>query len=404
MMKRSYPSGSSDEAFSVSHGNNQRAYEKSYNKKSIIITAIALIGLNIVRTSIPMLKSNRRLLLHNKDSEGCVRNIHIDRFPIDELVPADETSRQVISDTLMSEYEAQIIKRFITSIAGIFRPKKMTQHLIFSGLKNGGYLANIASLSWPIKKHGLQEKVILHLINDSDDENAESFNDIVDNLSLKEKVDRVVRIHDLNGISRIFGQNVQSSVPDVSSLIYPETVEEIVIPYLHVGGQRMRDQLDILDGAVPLFLNQSIATVGVEHTIDVDVDVLLQFFNSMNYRTYFLGKNHLVRIDNLCESVLHSIINRPEFKIPLSTSDPMKSNKYRYHIAPAFYVALAGDRFEAEVRSIQHAYDMLGVYSSQPSNAQDRSRERYSSMFGFFRGRNKKDMILNRERIYTESE
>ena len=72
----------------------------------------------------------------------------IDEFPQDELVPAshDETSRQVITGTLMSKYEEQVLKRFISSVAGIFRSKKEFQHLIFYGLKNRWYLVNIASL------------------------------------------------------------------------------------------------------------------------------------------------------------------------------------------------------------------------------------------------------------------
>ena len=56
----------------------------------------------------------------------------------------------------------------------------------------------------PIKKHGLQEKVTLHLINDLNDKNVSTFNDIVDNLSLKEKVDKVAHVHELNSIYRLF--------------------------------------------------------------------------------------------------------------------------------------------------------------------------------------------------------
>ena len=419
----------------MNHENEEQTYNRCYTKSIIIIiTAIAMIIHNTSKSSISMLKGTKRILSVNTDSKTCVKNIHVDRFPMDELVPVghDETSRQIITGTLMSEYEGEIIKRFLTSVAGVFRPKKYTQHLIFSGLKNGGYLANIASLLWPIKKHGLQEKVTLHLIDDSDDEHAETFNDIVDNLSLKEKVDKVVHIHDLTAINRASdetNQKIQSEMPseswfsfakhapklrktqqtdimDISSLIQSSSESnEDVIPYFHVGGQYMRNQVDLLNGAIPFFRNQSIATVGVEHSRDMDVDTLLQFFNSMKYKTYLLGKNHLVRIDNLCQSVLHGILERPEFKIPLPKSDQMKNGGYGFHTAPAFYVALAGSRFESEVRSIQHTYDMLGVYSLQPSNAQDRSRERHSSMFASLIGLSEKDnSILERQRIYTESE
>ena len=398
---------------------------RSYVKKNLIIfTSAAIITFIIFRACTPpVLKTSNRLLLHRTDSVRCVRNVLIDKFPQDELLPAgnDETARQVINGTLMSQYEGQVIKRFITSVSGVFRSKKAIQHLIFYGLKNGWYLANVASLLWPIKKHGLQEKVALHLINDFDDESADSFNAIVDNLSLKENVDEAVHIHNLDSIDRLFlGANEgkdelpkerteQNYLPNVSSMIQTYSAngstKEMVIPYLHVGGREMRNQLDLLEGATPLFLNQNIVTVGIEHTIDMDIDVLLHFFNSMKYRTYFLGKYRLVRIDNLCRAALQTMLERPEFEAPSSESEEIKSSTFGFHTAPAFYVAIAGDRFEVETRTIQHTYDMLGVYSSQPSNAQDRSRERYSSRFSsFFRGASKGDKsVLARERIHKES-
>ena len=299
---------------------------------------------------------------------------------------------------------------------------KTYQHLIFSGLKNGWHLANIASLSWPIKKRGLEENVFLHLINDLDDESVQTSNDIVHNLSLREKADKAVRIHDLNSIDRLFPDDTdvakdelprkqrteQNNLPNIASItqLYSAgDAKDIVIPYFHVGGQKMGNQLDLLEGARPLFIKQNIATVGIEHTVDMDIDALLHFFNAMNYRTYFLGKYHLVRIDNLCRSALYTMLERPEFKAPLPGSNQSKNNAFGYHTAPAFYVAIAGKRFESEIRSIEHTYDTLGVYSSQPSNAQDRSRERYSSMVAsLLRGGTKEDdSILYRERIHIES-
>lgn len=146
----------------------------------------------------------------------------------------------------------------------------------------------------------------------------------------------------------------------------------------------------------------------------MEIDILLTFFNSMNYRTYFLGKNHLIRVDNLCRSTLHNILKRPEFNVPPSpsvSSHDIKNNMYGFHTAPAFYVAIANSkRFKLETRAIQNTYDMLGVYSSLPSNAQDRSRERHSSYLSSLLrtviNSNSQDenLFSNRERIYTESE
>ena len=125
-----------------------------------------------------------------------------------------------------------------------------------------------------------------------------------------------------------------------------------MIPYFHVGGKEMRNQLDILEGAAPLFLKQNIVTAGIEHTIDMDIDILLHFFNSMKYRTYLLGKYHLVRIDNLCRTALDAMLERPEFKVPSLESEEMKSNAFGFHTAPSFFVAIAGNRFEAETHAI----------------------------------------------------
>ena len=428
MRRRPFPSkNASRHGIFVEHADDEQEIHqrRSNNKKILIIFASTTIITFIFKTytTVPMVKSRNGLLLHHTDSERCVRNMLIDKSPQDELLPArhDEASRQVITGTLMSEYEGKVIKRFITSVAGIFRSKKVIQHLIFYGLRNGWYLANIASLLWPIKKHGLQEKVTLHLINDLDDESVKTYNDINDNLSLRKKVDKAVHIHDLNSIDRLFlgAEEVkgalskaqgteQNNLPNISSIIQASSsagyTKEIVIPYFHVGGQEMRNQLDLLEGAAPLFLNQNIVTVGIEHTIDMDIDILLHFFNSMKYRTYFLGKYRLVRIDNLCRSALQSMLERPEFEAPSLESEEIKGNAFRFYTAPAFYVAIAGNRFNVETRAIQHTYDMLGVYPSQPSNAQDRSRERYSSIFGsFLRGQGKGDKsILERERVHTE--
>ena len=404
-MRRPFPSTNARGYTYMEHAGDeqQKVHSRSYTQKILIIFAsAAIITFVIFKTCTPhVLKRTNRLLLHHTNSIRCVRNVLIDKFPQDELLPAghDETSRQVITGTLMSNYEGQAIKRFITSVAGVFRPKKTIQHLIFYGLKNGWYLANISSLLWPNKKHGLQEKVTLHLINELDDENAKTFNDIVDTLSLKEKVDKAVRIHDLNSIDGLYlgadegelpeeRRTGQNNLLDIASMIQSSSAagntKEIVIPYFHVGGQEMRNQLDLLEGAAPLFLNQNIVTVGIEHTIDMDIDILLHFFNSMKYRLYFLGKYRLIRIDNLCRSALQTMLERPEFEVPSLVSEEMENNAFGFHTTPAFYVAIAGDRFETETRAIQHAYDILGVYSSQPSNAQDRSRERYSSMLASF--------------------
>ena len=50
----------------------------------------------------------------------------------------------------------------------------------------------------------MQEKIILHLINELGNESAKTFNDIIDNSSLIEIVDKDVRIHNLNSINGLY--------------------------------------------------------------------------------------------------------------------------------------------------------------------------------------------------------
>lgn len=73
----------------------------------------------------------------------------------------------------------------------------------------------------------------------------------------------------------------------------------------------------------------------------------------------------LVHIDNLCRPALQSMLECPKFEAPSLESEEMKGNAFRFHTAPTFYVAIAGNRFNVEIHAIQHTYNMLGVYPSQ---------------------------------------
>ena len=101
-----------------------------------------------------------------------------------------------------------------------------------------------------------------------------------------------------------------------------------------------------------IFLKQNIVIAGIEYTIDMDIDILLYFFSSMKYRTYLLGKYHLVRIYNLCRTALDAMLECPEFKVHSLESKEMKSNAFGFYIAPSFFVAIVGNRFEAETRTM----------------------------------------------------
>ena len=125
-----YPS----RAFLSTHCNDESEVCQTHRHTKlnlIIFVTIVMITLNLFVSQTPMLKSTRQLILKHSDSNRCVRNVLIDKFPQDQLVPGhDETSRQIIAGTLMSEYEGKIITRFMTSVAAAFRSKNTYQHLI----------------------------------------------------------------------------------------------------------------------------------------------------------------------------------------------------------------------------------------------------------------------------------
>ena len=81
----------------------------------------------------------------------------------------------------------------------------------------------------------------------------------------------------------------------------PRTIREgeIVVPYLHVDGARMADQLLVLESARTLLEENTVVAVGIEHSADMDVRVLIDFFTQVRYKAFFLGARQVARIDNL---------------------------------------------------------------------------------------------------------
>merc|ERR1711935_779359 len=63
-----------------------------------------------------------------------------------------------------------------------------------------------------------------------------------------------------------------------------------------------------------LFEDESIVVAGVEHSADMDVYKLIDHFNSVNYKTVFLGSRQIARIDNLCSEILDDITRHPSLK------------------------------------------------------------------------------------------
>ena len=63
--------------------------------------------------------------------------------------------------------------------------------------------------------------------------------------------------------------------------------------------------------AVPLLKSKTTVSVGIEHSADMNVLKLIKFFDSVEYKTFFLGSRQLARIDNLCPETLNDVLAHP---------------------------------------------------------------------------------------------
>ncbi len=150
-----------------------------------------------------------------------------------------------------------------------------------------------------------------------------------------------------------------------------------VIPYFHVDGRSADQKFEILQSAKPLLMDNTIVTVGVENSPDVDPTELIDFFREVKYKTFFLGKRQIMRIDHLCPEILEQVISHPFIqKKELSRARkllqylkiiPKEKDAHIVHphpensmMYPAFFVALPRGRHSKEEMTIQHMYDLFG--------------------------------------------
>jgi hypothetical protein len=160
--------------------------------------------------------------------------------------------------------------------------------------------------------------------------------------------------------------------PDMQTFFPPDETNTMV-PIFHVDGMVMEEQIEILDAARPLFMRQLIGSALVEHSIDMDIRALIGWFNSVNYKTFFLGARQVHRLDHLCPEMLddilkHPYVNRhpplPRVEKVIKTvvdfvlgeeEDPLAKQLY-----PSFFVAMPRGRYKREDMTIQHMYDLFG--------------------------------------------
>jgi len=150
-----------------------------------------------------------------------------------------------------------------------------------------------------------------------------------------------------------------------------------LIPYLHVDGTSSDQQFSILNSARPMLLDGTISVVGVENSGDMDVRDIIDFFHSVRYKTFLLGKRQVMRIDHLCDETLDDLMNHPFItpkkpslfrqalqKLGIVTKDyhvEMEHPHPEHHLVyPPFFVAFPRGRASFEEMTIQHMYDLFG--------------------------------------------
>jgi hypothetical protein len=355
----------------------------------------------------------------------------------------------IVDGTYRTKGQVHVISRFVEAVADSFRSNtKIRQHVIFAEVRDSGHLAYDAVRHWPPRgKH----KTIVHVIasdelpHDDAGRNAALALGYGTLESIEERFkgnDRV-RIYDRDG--NIAGlpdigddmdddevlEGMEVDVPDRETLelrlksgknrkmmrtnttLLPDGTRpypnlrallpfeeeddgegEITVPYLHVDGMKFSNQLQVLESARSLLEDNRVVAIGIEHSPDMDVRVLIEFFTQVRYKTFFLGARQIARIDNLCDEVLNDVLDHPSLKpngsvirrffirvglIPQEelrlSGDTKTPVGQRRRETPPFFVAMPRGRRNKEEMTIQHMYDLFGGYGGgggQIKTANDR--------------------------------
>lgn len=422
-------------------------------------------------------KPNRRL-----NNRQCTLNMFIEKQAPDEFNPdfeeikpgeknkdgtpkVPEAPKFAPGGTYRTKGQVSVIQRFISSVADSFRPQAgLQQHLVFTGTRDGGHLAELALKFWPARGEFMTQLYIIsddtedhsvhnntnstdfhrHLIdnlnenealdygslssieerfqnhklsdqvhlfdsnghraglirNDLDDDDVvqlmqEQMFDIDDDAALSVDIyddDIVYHHHNASGkgeapkyfsLKKLLSPFLELDEDDPNSLTRNRDPKDAknktkhVIPYLHVDGLAAEQKFEILQSAKPLLLDNTVVTVGVENSPDLKPIELIDFFRTVNYKTFILGKRQIMRVDHLCPEILDQLINHPsihksnlhwfrrflqKFGIISQEKDahivhPHPRNVIQF---PAFFVAFPRGRHSMEEMTIQHMYDLFG--------------------------------------------
>jgi len=287
---------------------------------------------------------------------------------------------QVLENTHRTKGQVEIITRLISSVADSFRPNlKIEQHIVFAGTRDGGHLAQDALIYWPARgSHTTQ----LHIFAAEEEESYDAL-EYGALESLENRFDgSSSRVHVYDAYGNIAGaephgedgedddttellqsqhagqnrrQTTNTNLPTLTEALFPyeEDLKDVVIPYMHIDGTSMAKQLEILGKGRSLLADHSIVVVGIEHSPDMDVSILVDFFDSLNYKTFMLGLRQLTRIDNLCPEVMENVLDHPSLSSHAFFGSATTTR------TPPFFVAMPKGRHAMEEMTIQHMYDLF---------------------------------------------
>ena len=361
--------------------------------------------------------SDRRL-----SGRRCVLNLFVDKHPLNEFDPDLKVKDVTVpmDGTHRTKGQIEVITRFIGSVADSFRMHlDVEQHLVFVGARDGGHLAQQALLHWPSRgEHPTQIHVFASeakLSNNNNNNNKNESGLILpgsgdDPVSLLEKrfvnSGKNVHLYDVFGNTVAVPKdekddddefadddddalsmeqdpelegfvNITLQDTDFDGLLwYNDTEVEPIIPYFHIDATSVTEQMGMLAKAQSLLENSLIAAVGLEHSDGLDVHAMLDFFNSVNYKTFMLGLRQLSRIDNLCPEVLDNIFDHPALHHSkygsttttttgwsllsrLYNKSPKRRQPQQQKRTPPFFVAMPKGRHSKEEMTIQHMYDLF---------------------------------------------
>jgi len=323
-------------------------------------------------------------------------NLFVEKQAPDEYDPDYLLAALPNPATYRTPGQLVVIQRFVEAVADSFRSNTaLKQHILFLGTRDGGHLAEQALKHWPPRGTWRTQ---LHIVADvsNDALGYERLETIEERFKGRDQV----HIYDKNGIAgdskgddevddddekednNAGRRRLNNDEFNLLSLNMVQNEdgnidEDIIIPLMHVDGETMASQLQILHSAKPLLLANTIVAITLEHSPDFNVYTIMEFFNTVRYKLFFLGKRQIARIDHLCDEILDDVIRHPSITPQNSTTfadflkyiglleRPEKEKKdQQWQKYPPFFVAMPRARRNKEEMTIQHMYDLFGGYDS----------------------------------------